>query len=271
MVTSPTTTLRCAKETPMANGKVRHLYVVDSHPDAPRPTTRPATDIITRLTMAKPVNGGWQYPALPKDWSQYVAWEYHQWTPVPTGIEGLRLMILAPSHWEEPAVLATMRGHQAETRTLWPLATGAGGQQLLRRLGPVQFDPTRRGDPLRTLWSKDDVDYILAPSTPDAPVPWTIWDLSATSDETHQSYRLFVAAPENKSPQWVTRALARQLMLTDTTRWWWDMINQGRTTLSPLGDAAYDPTAATDRLVAWLPIPGFHLIFAEKVRRTPQS
>ena len=60
-------------------------------------------------------------------------------------------------------------------------------------------------------------------------------------------------------------------MLTDTTRWWWDMINQGRTTLSPLADAAYDPTAGANRLVAWLPIPGFHLIFAEKASRGQRS
>ena len=62
--------------------------------------------------------------------------------------------------------------------------------------------------------------------------------------------------------------LARQLMLRDTTRWWWDMINQGQTTLTRLADAVYDPTAVSDRLVAWLPVLGFHLVFAESTRRT---
>lgn len=259
------------EESPMTHGKVRYLHVVEpANPDTPHPAAAPTRERVTRLTMAKPANGAWQYPLLPKDWSQFVAWEYHQWTAVPTGIEGLRLMMLTPGHWEEPRVLAAMRAHQPEMRTLWPLATGTGGQQLLRRLGPIQQDVTRRGEPLRMLWSKDDVDYILAPSSTDTPTPWTIWDLSVASEETRQSYRLFIAAPENKSAQWITRALVRQLMLTDTTRWWWDMINQGRTTLAPLADAAYDPTAGANRLVAWLPIPGFHLIFAETASRSPR-
>lgn len=270
MQNNPMTAQTRANTTPMTSEKQRRLYVIDpTHPDAPRPI-EPHTQhtTTTRLTMAKPANGDWHYPTIPRDWSRFVAWEYHQWTPVPTGIAGLRLMLLTPGGWDEPEVLEAMRTHQATTRTLWPLATGTGSQQLLRRLGPIQYDPTHREEPLRVLWRKDDVDYILNPATPEtSDAPWDVWDLSAASTDTHQAYRLFIAAPPDKSAQWVTRALARQLMLRDTTRWWWDMINQGQTTLTRLADAAYEPTAASDRLVAWLPVPGFHLVFAESTRR----
>ena len=260
------------KEETRRRRTVHHLYLIHpEHPDQPQPREPRPVSPATQVILAKPRGDTWQYPTVPRNWPTFIAWEYHQWTPVPTGVEGLRLLLLGPGLWDEQQILTALKVHQPTLRAVWPLATGVGSHHLLRRLGPIQWTPERRGEPLRVLWSKSDVDYILNP-TPDTPLDpqelatWTIWDLKARSDETATSYRLFVAAPPNREASWVIRAVARQLMQRDTTRWWWDMINQDRTTLMPLHHAQYDATA-TERLVAWLPIPGFHLIFTEKIRK----